>query len=168
MKRTDVVAIGLIILATACSPSEAKHDTAADMAAITKVRTGWETAFKAGDAAAIGALYTADAHLMNNEMATATGPKAIEAMYKEMIGTMASQAVVITAEQTDVSGDLAVDRGTYKLSLSPKGGAAMTEEGRYMVVLKRQADGSWKLFEDIGNITAPRPAAPAAPPAKKN
>jgi ketosteroid isomerase-like protein len=31
----------------------------------------------------------------------------------------------------------------------------MIEKGRYLVVYKRQSDGSWKVIEDMGNDEAP-------------
>jgi ketosteroid isomerase-like protein len=54
--------------------------------------------------------------------------------------------------------------GTYKMTLTPKKAGAKplpTDEGKYIEVLKRQADGSWKIAYDIWNPNAP----PA--PAKK-
>ena len=159
MRRTLVVAIGLMASAIACSSAGEKHDTAADMAAITKVRDGYVAAFKAGNAAAIGAAYTADAHDMGNAQPTAEGSQAVEAATKAMLDQMASQDMVLTAEKTKVVGDVAYEHGHYKTTLTPKGGAAMVEEGRYLVVLRRQSDGSWKLAEDMNNLaTAPAPA----------
>jgi uncharacterized protein (TIGR02246 family) len=166
MKRNLIVAIGVMTMAVACAPGGEKHDMAADVAAIAKVRDGYAAAFKSGNATSLGALFTADAHSMGNAQPTATGSQGVEAATKAMMDQMSGQDIVITPEKTDVSGDMAYDRGSYKTTLTPKGGAPMVEEGRYLVVLKRQADGSWKLAEEMGNLpTAPAPA-PAPPKAR--
>jgi ketosteroid isomerase-like protein len=59
------------------------------------------------------------------------------------------------------SGDLASETGHYEWTLTPKtrGAKPMTDMGKYVVVWKKQADGSYKLFRDIWNNDAP--SAPA-------
>jgi ketosteroid isomerase-like protein len=57
-------------------------------------------------------------------------------------------------------GDVAMAVGTYKMSLTPKKAGAKplpTEEGKYLEVLKRQDDGSWKLIYDMWSPNAPPP-----------
>ena len=111
--------------------------------------------------AGVAALMTADAHDMEPGQPTLVGASAVQEGLMGLFQQNSAQ-IEITGEKTDVSGDMAYDRGTYRNTITPKaGGAAMTEEGRYLVVLKRQADGSWKLVELMGNV----PTAPAAAPA---
>lgn len=51
-----------------------------------------------------------------------------------------------------ISGDLAVRRYEYELSLTPKaGGATETHAGQGIHVLQRMPDGSWKFVKDIWN-----------------
>lgn len=58
----------------------------------------------------------------------------------------------ITNEEVRVAGDLAFARGTYKASLIPKqGGTPVPINGKYMTILARQGDGSWKIHRDIFN-----------------
>ena len=57
---------------------------------------------------------------------------------------------------------MAYSVGTYRLTLTPKKAGAKalpTEEGKYLEVLKKQADGSWKILHDMWS--------PNAPPAKQ-
>ena len=57
----------------------------------------------------------------------------------------------------EVSGDLAVERGRYQLSATPKAnGAAITETGKHIVV-RRRVDGSWKIQWEIWNVDSPPP-----------
>lgn len=165
-KRTLVATVGMLALVTACGGT---HDTTVDLAAIGKVRDAYAAAFNAGNAGALGALFAADGNDMGNAQPTAIGPQAVEAATTALLAQIASQNVVITPEKTDVSGDFAYERGTFKTTLTPKsGGPPIVEDGRYLVVLQRQADGSWKLVDNMGNLaTAPTPpAAMAAAPAK--
>ena len=58
-----------------------------------------------------------------------------------------------------VSGDLAVHRFTGELTLTPKaGGDAVTEAIKGLHVLRKQADGTWKITQDVWNTDRPAPA----------
>ena len=58
------------------------------------------------------------------------------------------------------SGDLAYARGTYSLrTTNVRTRQPQTETGNYVVVYRRQPDGSWKAAEDIVSA-GPPPAAP--------
>ena len=51
------------------------------------------------------------------------------------------------------SGDMALDRGTYKLTVAPNG-TAQTDTGKYVVVW-RKIGGEWKAAADIFNSDLP-------------
>jgi ketosteroid isomerase-like protein len=58
----------------------------------------------------------------------------------------------ITNEEVRVAGNWAFIRGTYKATLKPKqGGAPVLIDGKYMSILAKQPDGSWKIHRDIFN-----------------
>ena len=68
------------------------------------------------------------------------------------------KAVSFSTEDVLMAGDVAVETGTYSMTIEPKGGAAMEDMGRYRSVWKRQSDGSCKIERDISNTniaTAP-------------
>jgi len=68
--------------------------------------------------------------------------------------------IPITSKEIRVAGDLAFSRGTYTLSTTPKaGGEATRVTGKYLTILERQADGSWKIARDCFNYNAP-PTSP--------
>jgi ketosteroid isomerase-like protein len=57
-------------------------------------------------------------------------------------------------------GDLAYAVGSYRQTLTPKKAGAKslpTEEGKYIEVLKKQADGSWKIVYDMWSPNAAPP-----------
>jgi uncharacterized protein (TIGR02246 family) len=64
--------------------------------------------------------------------------------------------MVITNEEIRASGNLGFARGTYKESMVPKAGGETWEyDGKYLTVLERQSDGSWKVARDCFNSNVP-------------
>ena len=59
------------------------------------------------------------------------------------------------ADGFDVSGDLAVKYGRYRLTYVPNGKSPETQSGDYMHVWRRQADGTWRLAREIVNTASP-------------
>ena len=49
------------------------------------------------------------------------------------------------------SGDLAYETGTYDFAISDNKNKVNDEKGKYVVVWKKQDDGSWKAAVDIDN-----------------
>lgn len=53
--------------------------------------------------------------------------------------------------EAEVAGDLAFARGRYVITVTPKAGGEPTRyRGKYMHILKRQPEGSWKIYRAIG------------------
>ncbi|HYV99394.1 MAG TPA: nuclear transport factor 2 family protein [Gemmatimonadaceae bacterium] len=166
MRFRAITALSVLgVFATACA-SAPKHDTTADTAAIATVRNNYMAAFKAGDAAKMASLYTSDAIGMTAGQPSTTDAQGLQAGSKGMLDMMSGQEMVLTPTKTEVSGDMAYDAGTYHLTANMKGGGAMTEDGRYLVVLKRQTDGSWKLAADMNNLPTQPAPMPMTEPGK--
>jgi uncharacterized protein (TIGR02246 family) len=132
--------------------------SAADLAAIRATDTAFATAAGAGDAAGLAALYLADAHLMPPNAATIAGREGIRRFWDGFVGAYRIQTTV-TAEDIEGYGDLAYARGRYTMDLTPKdkGGAAMHEEGKFLEVLRRQPDGTWRYAVDMYSSDLPAP-----------
>ena len=61
-----------------------------------------------------------------------------------------------TSEEIVVDGDLGLDRGTYRETLTPTaGGASTTGTFHYLFVYRRHTDGSWKHSRVIFNSADP-------------
>jgi uncharacterized protein (TIGR02246 family) len=133
---------------------------------IDKVRAAYEKAAAAGNVQDLVALYTADAVVMPPDMPMAKGKAAIEAFHKKNFETGTLSNVRITPMHLDVTGDTAIEVGTYRQTITPKGAQAINDAGKYIVVLKKQTDGSWKLAYEIYNSDKPVPMPPSAPPKK--
>ena len=153
-------------------PAAPVVDAPADVAAVNAVRTGFMTAYAAGDAEAVGKLYTADAVSEPNNQPALKGRDAIVQSQKAMFEQVTLKADMVSDEVRTI-GAVGLDRGHYTMSVTPRaGGETTTVEGRYLVVLVKDADGVWRVARDMDNAAAPPPAAQApapaaaAPPAK--
>lgn len=108
-------------------------------------------AFKAGDAAGVGAEYTEDAILMGPGRPALVGRQAIEAHYQKSFNFVDFE-LSNHIEEAEISGEMAYIRGVHRTRMTlKKGGVSRQSTGKYLVVLKRQADGSWKFFRDAFN-----------------
>jgi uncharacterized protein (TIGR02246 family) len=137
--------------------SSAAVDTAADEQAIRGQVDHWLQLVKAKDAAGIAALYTDDGAVMPPNGPIAKDHAAIQKTWASMLQTPGFD-LTFTPEQIVVSqsGDMALDRGTYQLTVAPAG-KPQHDTGKYVVVW-RKVDGTWKAAADIFNSDLP-PAA---------
>jgi uncharacterized protein (TIGR02246 family) len=154
-----------IVIAAACSGSQVA--TPGDPAPVNAIRDKYIAAYNAGDAAAVAALFAEDAVSMPDHRAALVGRAAIESYFRDVFMQF-SASVSVTPGETDVTGDVAHEHGTFSVTLTPKaGGSATTETGNYLVVLKKGSDGNWLVHHDIDNSNVPHPApAPTPAPAE--
>lgn len=142
------------LLLVACAPVE-QQDTEADIAAIRAVLADFDALANAGDAAGIAELYAEDAIQMPPDAASRIGREAILASMEETFGANTLQLTSV-ADEIEVAGDLAFMRITFDESITPKaGGDTEQMHGNWLVILKRQADGSWKMCRDMWSVFAP-------------
>jgi uncharacterized protein (TIGR02246 family) len=125
-------------------------DTHADEQAIRGEVDHWLQLVKSKDAAGISQLYTEDGAVMPPNAPIAKGRAAIQQTWASMMRTP-SFDLTFTPEQIVVSasGDMALDRGTYRLTVAPSG-KPQRDTGKYVVVW-RKAGGDWKAAADIFN-----------------
>ena len=172
MRRSNRMTLAIfLVAAAACTPAGGanKPDSAtmaADLQGIAKVRDAFAAAFKAGDVAAVSALYTTDGLTQPNNQPTGTGPAGISASFKGFFDQFAITDFTLTPVKTEASGTLGYDIGTYSFTatMKPKG-EPVKIDGRYVVVLRKGDDGTWKAIADMDNVPT-MPAMPSAPPAK--
>ena len=97
----------------------------------------------AGNAAALTeAFYAADATLLPPSAPPVKGADAIRDFWAAFLGAGVTDAELRT-EDVSASGDLAYNTGAYAFSLN---GSRHT--GKYLVVYRRQADGSYRAVAD--------------------
>jgi len=129
-------------------------DVGAEEQAIRGQVDHWLKLVKAKDAAGIAALYADDGAVMPPNAPIGKGRTAIQQTWAAMMQTPGFDLTFVP-EQIIVSssGDMALDRGTYKLAHAPNG-TAQTDTGKYVVVW-RKIGGEWKAAADIFNSDLP-------------
>jgi uncharacterized protein (TIGR02246 family) len=130
--------------------------SAQDEAAIRAVDAEWARAASAGDAKALTATYSSDATLLPPSEAIVKG-EAVGKYNDAMTGGF-SGPTELTTTAVEGRGDLAYAVGIYRATLTPKKTGAKplpTEVGKYLEVLKKQSDGSWKIVYDMWSPDAP-------------
>ena len=122
---------------------------------ITEISEARAKAFNEGNAAAIAIHFTEDALLMAPGKPAASGRAAVQAYYQSIFHDYTTQ-LESHYEEVEVSGNLAYGRGFAKVTLVPKkGGAPLVSTAKYLNILKKQPDGSWKTTHDIWNGNEP-------------
>ena len=130
--------------------------SAEDEAAIRAVDVEWARAASAGDANALTAVYAPDATLLPPNEPVVQG-EAVKKYNADMTNSF-SGPFEITTTAVEGRGDLAYVVGKYRATLTPKKAGAKplpTEEGKYIEVMKKQPDGSWKIAYEMWSQNAP-------------
>ncbi len=147
-----VLATALALTAAACAP---QVDVEADEAAIRNLETEVVAAENAGDLDALMAGIAGNAIWLPPNEPALTGKVAIREWMQNSFDQFDLEITTATAE-VEVAGDWAFARGTYEFTVTPKaGGGGQQETGKYIWILQRQADGSWKFARAIWNSDGP-------------
>ena len=127
----------------------------ADTAAIKEKINQYAVTVNAGDFEGWISLWTDDGIQLYPGAPARIGKEQIRAGMKPAFDQFILK-MAITNKELRVSGDLGFARGTYTESMIPKaGGQAEKYDGKYLTILERQADGSWKVARDCFNSNVP-------------
>jgi len=135
-------ALAVAVLA-ACGGRAAPPDPGARKAIEAAVQQ-YVAASNKGDADALAALYADDAMLLPPDHEPIQGRKAIGAFWRQ--GT--DEGLQVTTLSVEVEGSIGYLVGRYNLPATDEEPA---DSGKYVMCLRRQRDGSWKLTADIWN-----------------
>lgn len=126
-------------------------DVKVDIAAINKVYHQYATGISTGDTDLWISLWIDDGVQMPPDESAITGKEQIRARVQSFFDKYIFK-MTIDVEEVKVIGDWAFSRGTYTYSLTPKmEGEPYANIGKYLTILERQADGSWKFARDCFN-----------------
>lgn len=114
----------------------------------------FEAALARGDAAGCAAVYTEDAKIMPPDNPTVTGRQAAQEVWQGVINIGVKGVSLQTLELEELGDDRAVERGAATLEIQTEGGQTVQASAKFIVVWKRQADGSWKWDWDCWNMDA--------------
>lgn len=169
MRPTAAVIASLVAASLGCAPKAADkpadsssvqqagapNDAATVQKAIDASEAKWSAALMKGDTAALMSVYAEDAITMAPNAKRATGRAAVAQMYAGMMKEMTFPAASIKSDDVIVSGDYAIETGTYRITAQPKTGKPMDDVGKFITIWKKQPDGEWKMLRDIFNTDLP-------------
>ncbi|KPK82020.1 MAG: hypothetical protein AMS25_03810 [Gemmatimonas sp. SM23_52] len=152
-----LAALALALASAACQPpvQEAGPLSEEDVAAIRAANDAWIQAFGDNDDAALVALYSDDAVIMPPNESVIEGQAAIQTYYEADAVTVTEYSESIL--EIDGRDGLAYIRGTSSMAGIDEAGQPVTESGKYLVILRKQADGSWLITHEIWNSDQPLP-----------
>jgi uncharacterized protein (TIGR02246 family) len=141
-RQGRVIGLGLGFLA-GCSRGSAPAEAGSRQAIEAAVQR-YVDASNQGDADALASLYADDAMLLPPDHEPVRGRDAIGDFWRQ--GT--DEGLEVTTLAVEVEGDLGYLVGRYHL---PATGEEPADSGKYVMCLKRQRNGAWKLTADIWN-----------------
>ena len=141
-----LVLVAAIGIGTACARRVAiPEDASGVRAAITALRA----AVNAGDTTAFF-LLTADGFEVFPPGTEPLKAESARGLFRGLFAESSLSLEPFSNEEITVSGDLAMQRYSFHLTLQPKtGGAATTEAGSGLHIWRRGTDGRWRLAKDI-------------------
>jgi len=166
MTRSLLLLSVTVLLLPACQVGEKPANDAAEVNSTAAVDSGadeqairghvdqWLQLVKAKDAAGIAELYAEDGAVMPPNAPISKGRAAIQQTWASLMRkpgfglTFVPEQIIVSS-----SGDMALDRGTYRLAVAPDG-TAQTDTGKYVVVW-RKIGSEWKAVADIFNSDLP-------------
>ncbi|HEY6050618.1 MAG TPA: SgcJ/EcaC family oxidoreductase [Thermoanaerobaculia bacterium] len=129
--------------------------------AIAQVAETYRTAVLAGDAAGAASVFLDDGVEMPPGHPPVRGRAAIERYYRECFaGPCRFTGFVLSPWDVTVAGKVAYNVGASRQTITA-GGSTIECSSKYLVVLRRDGGGAWKVAYAIYNIDAPPPAPPA-------
>jgi uncharacterized protein (TIGR02246 family) len=133
----------VLILLSGCAGAPATNDSAGRRGGASANRRYVEASNR-GDVATLASLYAEDAMLLPPDHEPIQGRQAIRAFWQQ--GT--DEGLEVTNLAVEVNGDLGYLVGQYHLPATDEEPA---DSGKYVMCLKRERDGSWKVTADIWN-----------------
>lgn len=167
MKRVSVrhgircVGLGVLVFLAGCfsaqqGASERQGDAAAVTAAVEAIWKEYSASLNAGDLDRWLSLWTEDGVQLPPDEGPVVGKERIRVRNRSVLERFTFD-MAITNEEVGAAGDWAYARGIYRATLTPKqGGVPVLIDGKYMSILRRQSDGSWKIQRDIFNSNVAR------------
>jgi uncharacterized protein (TIGR02246 family) len=157
--RSHDLAIVACFLLCACAAQQAStaaapRGTGAVRAEIEQAAVRFSEAFNRGDVAALAVMYDTGAVVLAPNAPPMRGRQNIEAFWAGA-RQQGFKTVSLVVNSVEVIGNHAIELGSYTLVIQPPGQGEMTDRGKYMVLWRRQPDGSWKLYRDVFNTSMP-------------
>ena len=157
MKRSlpQFITITSLTLLLCVTFSCQKQDTVADIAAINEIWNQYSLAINSADYDLWISLWEDNGVQMPPDAPAVFGKEQIRVVNESKFEPF-NVNVTIKNDEVLIDGGLAFSRGNYTAALTPKaGGETINVIGKYLTILKKQIDGSWKIYCDCFNSNVP-------------
>lgn len=157
--RPRRAAIALLAFAAILAPPFFRAPTAAPQAStlvtLAKMREAWVQDLRTKQLEPILKFYASDAAFLLPNGDRITGSAALRTLFQNIMATFNSD-LTLHSQTLDTSGDLAYDSGDFDETLTNIAtGAKIASKGSYIVIFKRQPDGSWQIVQHVWTGTPP-------------
>ena len=156
--RTDLTLVVAMFLASglsACASNTPAAFTDADRTTIQAEVDSFTNSIKSGDYAAAASWYTMDAVFMAPNAPAVEGRPAIQKTL-ESFGRVSAMSQPVV--EVDGVGDLAYARINFDMTVTPPNTTTpMTDKGKGIIVMRKEADGKWRTSRGIFNSDLPMP-----------
>jgi ketosteroid isomerase-like protein len=158
------VAVLTVLLLGLAAEASVASENRPDVQAVRSALQRWEAAYNSGDLNRMKGFWTDDIVALYQLNEPISGLKGFwESFAAQVKATFAAYDVdyKLGIDEVDASGDMAFDRGTIHISLKSKaGGETIFFNERYLEIMRKQPDGSWRVARAMAN-DPPLPPAPA-------
>ncbi|OQX91695.1 MAG: hypothetical protein B6D58_06730 [candidate division Zixibacteria bacterium 4484_95] len=145
----------LLFFVFSCGKQGEVVNVEADISAINNILDQYASSINAGNIDQWISLWAEDGIQMPPDNPAVVGKENIKARMQSSFD-LYNWKMTINGEEVRVAGNWAFARGNYTYTLTPKGeGKTIKGNGKYLSILAKQADGSWKFIRDCFNNNAP-------------
>jgi uncharacterized protein (TIGR02246 family) len=107
-------------------------------------------AFKQADAKALSQVYDPQGARLNDSGVVVRGRNAIADDVGKFVNQVGPVRVTLASKEFWLMDDNAYETGVWSYTFQPKGKPEQHIGGHYVTVWKRQPDGGWKIWADMG------------------
>ena len=157
------LALAAIVACSACGDRTSTQSTTADRDTIATIMQEYAKALAGGDPATALSFWADDPVYINNGIPTLRGRAALDSVFRGIHSAWRDVKASIDTEEITVAGDFAYVIGSYWETFtlaegttqqlqgrSLTGAAPQRVQGRFLFIMRRQPDGSWKIARAIG------------------
>jgi ketosteroid isomerase-like protein len=143
------------ILAATFSPTATAAPQASTIVTLARIREAWVQDLRNKQLEAILKFYAPDAVFLLPSGERITGSAALRTLFQNIMATFHSD-LALHSQNLETSGDLAYDSGDFQETLTTIAtGAKITSKGSYIIIFKRQSNGSWQIVQHVWTGTPP-------------
>ena len=127
-----------------------------DVALIYELWDEYAAAANAGDFVRWMSLWIEDGIQMPPDVPSRVGKAEIRKEMQPTFDLFNTSKMTIQTEEVRILGDRAYSHGTYTFDMTPKEGReTKSYSGKFLDILEKQVDGSWKIAIDCHNYNMP-------------